>query len=211
MTNKFNWQSFISIGLLFSFIVMLLSGVILYVAPEGSLSRWIGWDVFNLTKKQWEHQHSIFSLLFILFSIFHIFRINWGLLLSYFALEKKKLANIKELLVALIISAVVFIGTFYDLFPFKNFINLGSNVSESFSIEVEKPDIPDIDKLSLEVFSEKVFSISLNEMEIILEKNNLKVANTDVSVNEFCSKNDLSPQELYLLIKKSISKSGNAM
>jgi hypothetical protein len=69
---------------------MLLSGVILYIAPEGSLSRWIGWDVFGLTKKQWEYQHAMFSLLFVLFSIFHIFRINWGLLLSYFALEKKK-------------------------------------------------------------------------------------------------------------------------
>ena len=50
MINKFNWQSFISIGLLISFLVMLISGVVLYIAPEGSLSRWIGWDVFSLTK-----------------------------------------------------------------------------------------------------------------------------------------------------------------
>ncbi len=202
MTNKFNWQSFISIGLLFSFIIMLLSGVILYVAPEGSLSRWIGWDVFNLTKKQWEHQHSVFSLLFILFSIFHIFKINWGLLLSYFALEKKRLNNIKELLAALIISVVVFIGTFYDLSPFKNFINLGSNISDNYSIEVEMPDIPDIDKLSLKEFSEKAFNISVTELEIILENNNLEIDNSNISVNELCLENNISPQELYLLIKK---------
>jgi uncharacterized protein DUF4405 len=211
MTNKFNWQSFISIGLLFSFIVMLLSGVILYVAPEGSLSRWIGWDVFSLTKKQWEHQHSIFSLVFILFSIFHIFKINWSLLLSYFALENKKLTNIKELLAALLISILVFIGTFYNLSPFENIINFGSNVSENQTVEVERPDIPDIDKLPLNVFSDRVFNISAAELEIILEKNNLKVVNSNIAVNEFCVKNNISPQELYLLIKKSISKLGNAL
>ena len=47
MNNKFNWQSFISIGLLLSFFVMLVSGIVLYIAPEGSLSRWIGWDIFK--------------------------------------------------------------------------------------------------------------------------------------------------------------------
>ncbi|MCK5028442.1 MAG: DUF4405 domain-containing protein [Bacteroidales bacterium] len=206
MTNKFNWQSFISIGLLISFLVMLLSGVILYVAPEGSLSRWIGWDVFNLTKKQWEHQHSIFSLLFILFSIFHIFTINWGLLISYFALENKKLTNIKELLAAFVISILVFTGTFFSLSPFENIIELGNNISENQTIEVDRPDIPNIDKLPLIEFSEKVFNISITEMEIVLEKNNLKIVDANVSVNEFCSQNDMSPQELYLLIKKSISK-----
>lgn len=211
MRNKFNWQSFISIGLLFSFIIMLFSGVILYVAPEGSLSRWIGWDVFSLTKKQWEHQHSIFSLLFILFSIFHIFRINWGLLLSYFALEKKRLTYMKELLTAIIISVLVFVGTFLNLSPFSNIIKMGNKVSESYSIEVERPDVPDIDKLTLKEFSEKVFNFSVVELELILEKNNMKIANSDISVNDFCIRNNISPQELYILIKNSISTSGNAL
>jgi hypothetical protein len=190
---------------------MLLSGVILYVAPEGSLSRWIGWDVFSLTKKQWEHQHSIFSLLFILFSIFHIFRINWGLLLSYFALEKKRLTYMKEFLAAIIISVLVFVGTFFNLSPFSNIIKLGNKVSESYSIEVEIPDVPNMEKLTLEEFSEKVFFISVVELELILEKNNLEILNSDVSVNEFCLRNNMSPQEFYILIKKSISMLGNAL
>jgi Domain of unknown function (DUF4405) len=206
MTNKFNWQSFISIGLLISFIVMLFSGIVLYVAPEGSLSRWMGWDVFNLTKKQWEHQHSIFSLVFILFSIFHIFRINWGLLISYFALENKKFINVKEFLAALIISILVFVGTFLNISPFENIIKLGGNISDNQTIEIERPDIPDIDKLPIKEFSEKVFNISVTELELILEKNNLKIVNADISINEFCLMNELSPQELYFLIKKSISK-----
>jgi len=206
MTNKFNWQSFISIGLLISFLVMLLSGIILYVAPEGSLSRWIGWDVFNLTKKQWEHQHSIFSLVFILFSIFHIFRINWGLLISYFALENKKLTKVKELVTALIISLLVFIGTFFNLSPFEDIIKFGNNISNNQAVEVEIPDIPDIDKLPLKEFSEKVFNISIIEMEVVLENSKMKIIDENISVNEFCLKNNMSPQDLYLLIKKSISK-----
>ncbi len=125
MNNKFSWQSFISIGLLFSFIMMLFSGLILYVAPEGSLSRWIGWEVFHLSKKQWEHQHTIFSYLFILFSVFHIFKINWALMLSYFIPEKIKIMNYKELVIALLIVVFVFFGTLIKLYPFEYILHLG--------------------------------------------------------------------------------------
>ena len=211
MKNKFSWQSFISIGLLLSFLIMLISGIILYIAPEGSLSRWIGWEVFNLTKSQWEQQHTIFSFLFVIFSVFHIFMINWSLLFSYFALEKKKLINIKELFIAFIITIIVFIGTYFNFSPFKNVINLGNKVSESYSVNANIPGIPDAEKLSVKEFSDKVFNISLQELEMILEENNLNLINKDISVNEFCKKNKITPQEFYLLLKTNISVSGNAL
>jgi hypothetical protein len=117
----------------------------------------------------------------------------------------------KELLAALIISVLIFIGTFFNLSPFENILNFGNNVSDNQVIGVEMPDLPDIDKLSLKAFSEKVFNISVIELEFILEKNNMKIKNSEVSVSEFCIKNNMSPQEFYILIKKSISKSGNAL
>ncbi|MBU8892458.1 MAG: DUF4405 domain-containing protein [Bacteroidales bacterium] len=211
MNNKFSWQSFISIGLLLSFVIMLISGIILYIAPEGSISRWIGWKVFNLTKGQWEQQHTIFSFLFMGFSIFHIFSINWRLLLSYFTLRKKKLKNIRELIISLIITIIVFTGTYFNFSPLKTIINIGKNVSESYSVNAKIPEIPDAEKLSIKEFSGKVFNISLPELELILNKNNLNLNNTDIPVNEFCGINKITPQEFYLLLKNEISVSGNTL
>lgn len=198
MNNKFNWQSFISIGLLLSFIVMLISGIVLYIAPEGSLSRWIGWDILNLSKKQWEYQHTIFSYLFILFSIFHVFKINWSYLISYFVVEKFKMINLKEIIVAVVITVLIFMGTFFNLSPFKNVIQFGNKISDSYAEDIEIPNIPDAEKLSLNDFAKEVFSISYSDLVSNLEKFNFDKVDENSTVIDFCNLNDITPEEFYL-------------
>ena len=204
MNNKFSWQSFISIGLLLSFIIMLFSGIILYVAPEGSLSRWIDWSVFNLNKKQWEHQHTIFSYLFILFSVFHIFKINWELLLSYFVPEKINLSNFKEIVIALVITVLVFLGTLYNVNPLQFIIKAGNNISDNHSINVEMPNIPNAEKLSLRDFSEKMFKISYEEVYNKLTDIEFESVDENIIVSEFCEINKLTPHELYKILKEEL-------
>lgn len=207
MNNKFSWQSFISIGLLFSFIVMLFSGLILYVAPEGSLSRWIGWDVFNLTKKQWEHQHTIFSYLFVIFSIFHIFRINWSLMLSYFVPEKIKISNFREIIIALLITIIVFIGTLVEIDPFNFILKLGNNISDSYSENVERPKVADAEKLTIAEFSEKVFDIPYAEIHDCLINLGFIDVSEEILIKDFCKKNDITPEELYKVLKGELMNS----
>lgn len=197
MNNKFNWQSFISIGLLLSFIVMLISGIVLYIAPEGSLSRWIGWDILNLSKKQWEYQHTIFSYLFILFSIFHVFKINWSYLISYFVIEKFKMINLKEIIVAVVITVFIFMGTLFNWSPFKNVIQFGNKISDSYAENVEMSNIPDAEKLSLKDFAEEVFNISYSDLVSNLEKFNFDKVDENSTVIDFCNLNDITPEEFY--------------
>ncbi len=197
MNNKFNWQSFISIGLLLSFLIMLVSGIVLYIAPEGSLSRWIGWDILNLSKKQWEYQHTIFSYLFILFSIFHVFKINWSYLISYFVIEKFKMINLKEIIVAVVITVLIFMGTLFNLSPFRNVIQFGNKISDSYAENVEMPNIPDAEKLSLKDFAKEVFNISYSDLVSNLEKFNFDKVDENSTVIDFCNLNDITPEEFY--------------
>ncbi|MFC2104887.1 DUF4405 domain-containing protein [Bacteroidota bacterium] len=209
MNNKFNWQSLISIGLLFSFIVMLVSGIILYMAPEGSLSRWIGWDILSLSKKQWEQQHTIFSYLFILLSIFHIFRINWSYLISYFIIEKFKIINLKEILFAIIIVIIVFLGTLYKWGPFNSVLNFGSKISDRFAENVEIPNLPDAEKLSLNEFADQVLNISYSDLERNLKKFNYDQINENSTVLDFCELNEITPEKLYRTLKKKLQTGGS--
>ena len=207
MKNKFNWQSFFSIGLLLTFILMFFSGIVLYIAPEGSLSRWIGWDVFSLTKKQWEQQHTIFSYLFVLFSIFHVFKINWSFLVSYLVIEKFRLANLKEILIAVTITVLVFAGTLYRWSPFEAISSLGSKISDSYTKNVEMPDVQDAEKLTIKMFTEKVFDLNYINVEIILNDHNFSIVEPEILVIDFCKQNKISPEELFKIIKdKSIKE-----
>lgn len=210
MNNKFNWQSFISIALVFAFIIMLVSGVILYIAPEGSLSRWIGWDVLNLTKKQWEQQHTIFSYVFVLFSLFHIFKINWGLLISYFKFNKLRAVYLKELVIAIVIVILVFTGTLFNWKPFSSVISWGKTLSDNYGVGVNYPNIADAEKLTLHDFATKVLQISYSDFKEHTKKYTFNELNRNSTVIEFCKINKITPENFYMEIKKQLSNQGGS-
>src|SRR6056297_3138081 len=134
MTNKsdmkkFNWQIFISFSLLFSFILMLISGIILYFKPEGSVARWLEWEILFLSRASWESIHTIFSFLFMIIAFFHILKVH---LFSFFVyLNRKHLYAIKEFFLALAISLVVLVGTTLKLHPFESVYELGNRLSKA--------------------------------------------------------------------------------
>ncbi len=202
MNNKFNWQSFISIALLFSFLVMMFSGIILYIAPEGSLSRWIGWEVLGLSKSQWEQQHTIFSYLFIIFTVFHIFKINWALLWSYFFVEKFKFIFFKEILVALVITLIVFTGTLTNINPFRFVVDGGEMISKSFGKNIERPHVSDPEQLTIEQFVNEVFKNPYDDFVDVAKKHQLDIESKNQTIQDFCLQNNLTPKELFELLKE---------
>jgi len=84
MKKKFSWKAFISFGLTYSFIIILVSGIMLYMSPPGRYAHWVNWKMFGLTKEGWQAIHTVFSYTFVILSIFHLFTINWKSFLSYF-------------------------------------------------------------------------------------------------------------------------------
>jgi magnesium-transporting ATPase (P-type) len=116
--KKFNWKSFISFGLFISFIIIASSGLVLYIAPQGRVAKWVNWQFLGLSKEMWQALHTNFTYTFLILSIFHIFALNWKVFLSY--LKKKTGAGLprkKELTVGVLLTAVVFLGTLFYIPP----------------------------------------------------------------------------------------------
>jgi hypothetical protein len=76
MKNKFSWKAFISFGLTYSFIIIIVSGVMLYMSPPGRYAHWVNWKILGFTKEGWQAIHTVFSYTFVILSIFHLFSIN---------------------------------------------------------------------------------------------------------------------------------------
>ena len=83
MKKSFSWRVFISFGLFIAVLMMLVSGVILYISPPGRVANWTDWRMIGLTKRGWQNQHVIFGFAFLILSLFHLFFINWKAFLSY--------------------------------------------------------------------------------------------------------------------------------
>jgi hypothetical protein len=111
--------------------ILLISGVILYVYPGASGSGFVS-EIGGLTKPAWLNQHIIFSLMFTLFALYHLFFINWTPFLSY--LKTKKTEGFRlpvELLVTVIVTSVVAIGTYAHIQPFSSVLSTGKEIGGS--------------------------------------------------------------------------------
>jgi hypothetical protein len=133
MNKSFSWRAFISFGLFVSFIVLLLSGVILYIGPSGKGNSGVVWEIIGLTKQAWQKQHIIFGFAFSIFSVFHLSAMNWK---SFFSYLKSKagegLSRPVELSAILVMALFFGIGTYVGIQPFSGVLDFGKNISKSW-------------------------------------------------------------------------------
>jgi len=133
MNKSFSWRAFISFGLFISFILILVSGVILYIGPSGKGKPGMVWEIIGLTKQGWQKQHIIFGFAFSILSLFHLSAMNWKTFFSY--LKAKATAGINrpvELTVIVVLALVFGLGTHFDIKPFSSVINFGKTISKSW-------------------------------------------------------------------------------
>jgi magnesium-transporting ATPase (P-type) len=132
MKKSFSWRIFTSFGLLLSFIMLLVSGVLLYIFPGGRGQR-IVWELLGLGKPAWQNQHIIFGFAFSLLSLCHLFFINWSAFLSYLKSKTKVgLQSPLELIVIAALSFFFFLGTYHKIEPFSSILEFGKTISKSY-------------------------------------------------------------------------------
>ena len=137
MNKSFNWRVFTSFGLFLSFFMLLVSGVILYIFPERSPG--VVWAMGGLTKPAWQNQHIIFGFAFSLLSLGHLFLINWHAFFSYLKTKTAQgISRPAELLIIIILSLFVGIGTWFGIQPFSGILEFGRGISKSWEHKPEQ-------------------------------------------------------------------------
>lgn len=123
---------FTSFALFMSLIILLLSGVVLFIFPEGGNSGFIR-EFAGLTKPAWLKQHIIFSIAFVLFSFYHLFFINRAAFVSYLIKNSAPAGRSgrAELLATMALTVFIALGTSHSLQPFSGILDTPRNISFS--------------------------------------------------------------------------------
>jgi hypothetical protein len=118
--HSFNRRAFISVLTGFSFILMSITGLVLFFAPSCRIARDTSWTILGFDKDQWVATHVWFSIAFVIASIFHIY-LNWTPLINYFKAKLRKgFALRPEWITALGICGLLYAGTIYEIAPFSS-------------------------------------------------------------------------------------------
>lgn len=112
----FRPRAFVTLLTAFSFVIMTVSGVILYTAPSGRRAG--DWNVWTLSRDQWIALHLTFSAVFIIAAVLHLC-FNLKCFLHYLKIKTKAAVGLRwEWLAVAILTAIVIWGTLKPFEPF---------------------------------------------------------------------------------------------
>jgi len=136
--KRLHWRSLITFVLTLSFCVMLVAGIVLYLAPPGRLARMTGWRLWGLGKDAWIAQHLSSCAVFVLAGLIHLY-LNIRVFWSY--IHSKTARGIRrkwELLASGVLVGFMVTGTLCNLPPW-NCILEGSRHMQAYRRETENP------------------------------------------------------------------------
>lgn len=201
--RRFNIRGFISLLMAWSFLVMSITGIVLYLAPQGRIAFWTNWKLVGLTKTHWINIHILSCLLFLVAGLYHLYN-NWRVLWRYVWDRLQHIIPLKrELLASVIITVLFTVGAIYLLPPFDYVITFGDYLKSSWVKSKDyEPPFGHAELLSLKAFSRRMH-IDLSKAVQELKSNGITLDEHGTeSLETIAKKNKTSPHDLYVLIQK---------
>ena len=195
-----------SLTMLWSIIIMTYTGIMLFIAPPGRIANWANWKLLGFSKENYSEVHSTFMILFVVMTVLHIFY-NWKPMTSYMKnTAKEMIVFTKDMLVAIVISLLFIIGTLVGSTPFSSFLDFGDSIKNSWEKEYGTAPYSHAELSSFKMFCKKL-GFDLEKSEEILKLNDINFENTQ-SLSQIANENAVSPQFIFMLLKKNFEKQG---
>ncbi len=189
----------ISLTALWSFIILTISSVIIYVQPHGRFTSWSGQEWFGMDRNQWFYIHINVGFLMIAACIIHIL-LNIKQINLYFRSKFRKINFVSvELVLSLLITAFVVWGTYADIKPITYINDLSWNLRRQIAEKYGRPPYANAEKSSLAIFCQQL-GYNLEQAVKALNDEGFKQVDTEKSLLTIARENNSYPQEIYRTI-----------
>ncbi len=204
-STKFHWKVFISFYVVFSFLALAVSGIVLYVAPPGRVANWSVWQLLFLTKAQWQAVHTIVALAFLVAGGFHVY-FNWKVLVAYLNSKLQSGMRMKRELAAASLTGVAILAvSMTGVPPFGTVMDVGEEIKNSWSTSSSEPPVPHAELMTVEKLAETV-KIPVAKALANLEAKGVRGAQPTMIVQQVADENGLTPQQVYQRIQSEDAK-----
>jgi hypothetical protein len=194
------WRALTSVFIAASFLLLAISGAVLFVSPPGRFANWSDWRMIGLTKHEWSGVHTWFATVFVLMAVLHLV-FNIRPLLNYFRDRlTRRLGWRWEWLVAVVLCVGVFAGTQAGIPPFSTLLNFGERVKRSWENAQAAAPIPHAELLSFKELSSQA-KVPYETAVERLEARGFKGIRPEVMVQNLAQTNQVSAQRLYEIIQ----------
>lgn len=201
-TDGIHKRGLTSFFTLFGFIIMSITGLVLYVVPAGRVAYWTNWGLLGMSITDWENIHILSSLLFVVAGAFHIY-FNWRPLVNYFKDKARRGVKLRrELVISSILSVIIIVGSIWPFPPLSYLLDFNQWIKTTWVVQDDyEPPFGHAELLTLNVFTKKM-DIDLGQATRELKANGVEFDSVDETLEAIGLRNEISPMNLYLMIKK---------
>jgi len=193
---RFQWRALTSVLMTLGFMMLALSGVMLFLSPPGRVANWTNWTLLGLGKSDWGALHIWFGALFLSMTILHVY-FNWRPLVSYLKNRvNRSLGFRSEWAVALGMCVLVFTGTRAGIPPFSSLLAWNEAFKESWDRPAERAPIPHAELLTLSALAEKG-GVDLATATARLTEKGVTGFTGETVVRDIAARANVSAQQIY--------------
>ena len=197
--RDFNFRAMTTFVVTVSFLIMAVSGVMLYLAPRGRVANWTHWSALGLDKEQWADVHMTAAVLMLLAIAVHLY-FNWKPLCHY--LKSKATAHgvrLRELAVACAVGLVVVGGTLAGLPPFSTVLTVNERIKDAWEPtagSVGRAPSTYVQEATVSQFAERM-GLSLEQVHEALRAHGIVTDDADASIDVLARQHGVSLQSIY--------------
>ncbi|MGD9365051.1 MAG: DUF4405 domain-containing protein [Desulfobacteraceae bacterium] len=194
------WRKVTSLTALWSFGLLVLTSVILYIVPAGRVAYWADWHLWGLTKTQWGDLHINLGVLFLAAMGMHIY-LNWSSIVAYMKTKAKSLRIFTpDFNAAMVITMIVALGTYWELPPFSTVIAFSQSIKDSAAEKYGEPPYGHAELSSLKTLNARMGW----DQEVSLERlarQGIRVDGPQQTLQAIAALNDMTPQQVYMAMQ----------
>ncbi len=185
-----------SLTMLLSFLLLIVTAIVLYVVPEGRVAYWSNWRFMGLSKTLWGDIHINLGVLFLLAGLLHIYY-NWPPILAYMKNKARQLKVFTpEFNAALILTVVFIAGTLAHIPPMSTILDFSASFKESGAEKYGEPPYGHAELSSLKMFAKRT-GLDLPEIKAQLEKARIVFTDDSQTLLDIAKANQCTPKDVY--------------
>lgn len=188
-------RKIVSLAALLTGIVTVLTSLVLYISPHGRVAYWADWSLLGLNRTAWGNLHVNLGTLFLITLGFHAFY-NWKPITAYLSRAKRVVVWTPEFAVALGLTLVVGLGTYFSVPPFSSFLNLSERIKETAARTYGEPPYGHAELSPLSTLAKRL-DIDPKRMLTALSQAGYPAQNDSENLLALSRRYGVSPQKLF--------------
>jgi hypothetical protein len=198
--QSFYTRGFTTFVIVVSFLILAITGTVMFFTPRGRVAHWTNWTFLGLDKDQWSSVHLSVATLFIAIAVLHIF-FNWKVLLGYLRLKRVRGLRLKkELAAALALGFFFVIGTLGGWPPFGMLIDAHGRIKDYWDRVSARAPSAHAEELTLAQITQQI-AMPTEEAEVSLREKGIHVESESETLALVAEKHGLAPSEVYAAIR----------